>query len=249
MTVDGYGAPTVVDGGAAELALLWGGFPLLGAGAGWLLTAGAGWLAELPWAPAQDLLELVAGLPDPQASIGGLAVGALGGLVVAAIGTAERLAVTVGAERVGLRRDGTRWEVQRREVRAVFLDGRELVLLGPDDEELVREKSDLAPDRLRAAFREHGWPWAEADPHRDAYRRWVPGLPGLPIGADALLRARQRALDDDRGGEARELRGELARCGVVVRDERKRQYWRLTRSAARPRPEDATSPEPEVDGR
>ncbi|SCL53307.1 hypothetical protein GA0070606_2099 [Micromonospora citrea] len=229
--MDGYGAPTVVDGGAAELALLWGGFPVLGAGAGWLLAAGAGWLAGLPWAPAQDLLELVAGLPDPQATIGGMAVGALGGLVVAAIGTAERLAVTVGAERVGLRRDGSRREVARRQVRAVFLDGRDLVLLGPDDDELARERSDLAADRLRAAFRAHGWPWVEDDPHRDAYRRWVPGLPGLPAGADALLRARQKALDDDRGGEARELRGELARCGVVVRDERRRQYWRLSRSA------------------
>ncbi|MEU5947844.1 hypothetical protein ABZ793_20085 [Micromonospora sp. NPDC047465] len=249
MTVVGHGAPTVVDGGVAELALLWGGCPALGAGAGWLLTAGAGWLAELPWAPAQKLFGLVAGLPDPQAGIGGLAVGALGGLLVAAIGTAERLAVTVCAGRVALRRGGTRREVERRGVRAVFLDGRDLVLLGPDDGELVREKSDLAPDRLRAALRAHGWPWAEADPHRDAYRRWVPGLPGLPAGADALLRARQRALDDDRGGEARELRGELARSGLVVRDERRRQYWRLTRSAVRPRPEDATSPEPEVDGR
>ncbi|MGW4501586.1 YqeB family protein [Micromonospora sp. NPDC004336] len=229
--MDGYGAPTVVDGGAAELALLWGGFPVLGAGAGWLLAAGAGWLAGLPWVPARDLLEFVAGLPDARAGIGGMAVGALGGMVVAAIGTAERLAVTVDAERVGLRRDGRRREVTRREVRVVFVDGKELVLLGPDDDELAREKSDLAADRLRAAFRAHGWPWAEADPHRDAYRRWVPGLPGLPAGADALLRARQRALDDDRGGEARELRGELARCGVVVRDEHRRQYWRLTRSA------------------
>ncbi|GAA2709526.1 hypothetical protein ACFY2R_01545 [Micromonospora olivasterospora] len=32
-----------------------------------------------------------------------------------------------------------------------------------------------------------------------------------------------------RGGDARDLRRELARVGVVVRDEEKRQYWRLTR--------------------
>ncbi|PSK63604.1 hypothetical protein B0E53_04446 [Micromonospora sp. MH33] len=42
-----------------------------------------------------------------------------------------------------------------------------------------------------------------------------------------MLRARQRAVDAGRGGEAAELRGELARLGVVVRDEGKRQYWRL----------------------
>ncbi|MEU6073353.1 hypothetical protein [Micromonospora sp. NPDC047074] len=247
--MDGYGAPTVVDGGAAELAVLWGGIPALGAGAGWLLATGAGWIAGLPWAPVQGLFKLLDGLPDPQVGIGGAAVGTLGGLLVATVGTAERLAVTVGTERVGLRRDRVDRNVERRSVRAVFVDGKDLVLLGPDDEELVRERSDLAVDRLRAAFQAYGWPWAEGDPHRDAYRRWVPDLPGLPTGADALLRARQRALDADKGGEARELRGELARSGVVIRDDGKRQYWRLTRAAPRPRPEDATSPEPGVDGR
>ncbi|MER7416581.1 hypothetical protein ABT346_07300 [Micromonospora peucetia] len=247
--MDGYGTPTVVDGGAAELAVLWGGIPVLGAGAGWLLSKGAGWIAELPWAPVQGLFELVAGLPEPQAGIGGVAVGALGGLLIASVGTAERLAVTVGTEQVGLRRDRADRQVERRSVRAVFVDGKNLVLLGADDGELVRERSDLAVDRLRDAFRAHGWPWTEGDPHRDAYRRWVPDLPGLPTGADALLRARQRALDKDKDGEARELRGELARSGVVIRDDGKRQYWRLTRAAPRPRLEDSTSAEPEGDGR
>ncbi|MEH0970647.1 hypothetical protein V6U77_05865 [Micromonospora sp. CPCC 205546] len=247
--MDGYGSPTVVDGGAAELAFLWGALPPLGAGAGWLLVAGAQWVAGLSWAPAQDLFELVAGLPDPQAGFGGLALGTLGGLLVAAVGTAERLAVTVGTERVRLRRDRADRQVERRPVRAVFVDGKDLVLLGADDGELVRERSDLPVDRLRDAFRAHGWPWTDGDPHRDAYRRWVPGLPGLPPAADALLRARQRALDSDRGGEARELRGELGRAGVVLRDDGRRQYWRLTRAAPQPRPGDTTSAEPEVDGR
>ncbi|PZF91509.1 hypothetical protein C1I99_23480 [Micromonospora deserti] len=232
--MDGHGAPTVVSGGPAELALLWGGFPALGAGAGWLLAAGAGWLAGLPWAPARELFALVAGLPDARATVAGVAVGTLGGLVVAGLGTAERVVVTVDRERVRLRRGGTERAVERRAVRAVFLDGGALVLLDADDGELARERSDLSGARLRSAFRAHGWPWLGADPHRDAYRRWVPGLPGLPAGTDALLRARQRALDRDRGDEARELRGELARCGVVVRDDGRRQWWRLTRSAGAP---------------
>ncbi|MCX4386441.1 hypothetical protein OG777_05800 [Micromonospora peucetia] len=236
--MDSYGTPTVVDGGTAELAVLWGGFPVLGAGVGWLLAEGAGWIAELPWAPAQGLFELVDGLPEAQASIGGVAVGMLGGLVIAAIGTAERLTVTVDTERARLRRSGSTREVRRRQVRAVFHDGKHLVLLGTDDDEVAREKSDLSAERLAAAFRGQGWPWTDTDPHRDAYRRWVPDLPGLPTGADALLRARQRALEKDKDGEARELRDELARTGVVVRDDRKRQYWRLTRSAVTGEPSD-----------
>ncbi|MFI8832567.1 hypothetical protein ACIGPN_16200 [Streptomyces afghaniensis] len=71
-------------------------------------------------------------------------------------------------------------------------------------------------------------PLGGEDPYRAEFRRWVPGTPGLPEGADALLRARAQARkSDDDAEDARELRRELLRLGVVVRDEEKRQYWRI----------------------
>jgi hypothetical protein len=54
--------------------------------------------------------------------------------------------------------------------------------------------------------------------------------PDLPQAADAFLRARARALKDDKTDDVAELRDELARLGVVVRDEKKKQYWRAQRS-------------------
>ncbi|MFU8870351.1 hypothetical protein [Micromonospora sp. SL4-19] len=227
MATRGYGDTTVVSGGIGELVVMWAGFPLLGAGLGAGLTAASGWLAGLPWVPFQGWFELLTRLPEAQAYAGGAAVPALVGLVVALVGTRERLTVTVGRTGVRLHRDGRGRDVARAAVAGVFLDGKALVLLGADGGELAREKSDLSGGRLREAFTGQGWPWVEQDPHRAAYRRWVEGLPGLPGGADALLRARQRAVDGGRDGEARELRGELAGLGVVVRDEKKRQYWRL----------------------
>ncbi|WP_406107475.1 hypothetical protein [Micromonospora globbae] len=231
MTAD---SRTTVHGGAAELVLMWGGFPLVGAGAGWLLAAGAGWVADLPWAPLQGLFEALSRLPEPHVTVGTTAVGAVAGLVLAGVGTAERLTVTVDRERAALRCDGRRQEVPRRDVRVVLLDGRDLVLLDADGGELARERSDLDADRLRSAFRAHGWPWSDEDPYRGAFRLWVPDLPGLPAGADPLLRARARAVERNRHGDARELRRELGRLGVVVRDEERRQYWRLTARAVRP---------------
>ncbi|MEV4709709.1 hypothetical protein [Micromonospora sp. NPDC049374] len=229
-----YGTPTVVSGGVAELVVLWGGIPLVGGALGGLLVAGAGWVADLPWAPAQGLFRAVDGLPDRYALPGGVAVGILVGLVIAAIGTAERVRVTVSGTGVRLRQGSSEREIERRDTRAVYLDGKNLVLLDADDAELARQSSDLPANQLAEAFREHGWPWAEADPHRAAYRLWVPDLPGLPAGADALLRARREALEHDRGGEAKELRAELSRYGVVIRDDGKRQHFRLTRRAALP---------------
>ncbi|PZG19443.1 hypothetical protein C1I95_11640 [Micromonospora craterilacus] len=229
-----YGTPTVVGGDAGELLVLWGGIPVLGGAAGGLLALGAGWVADLPWAPLQGLFRLVDRLNEGYALAGGVGVGVLAGLVIAAIGTAERVRVTVDGSRVRLRRGSTEREVGRSETRVAFVDGKDLVLLDGDDGELVRQRSDLPAAQLAGAFREHGWPWVAEDPHRAAYRRWVPGLPGLPAGADALLRARQEAVERDRGEEAGELRAELGRYGVVVRDDGKRQHWRLTRSARPP---------------
>ena len=249
MEMAGYRPRTVVSGGPLELAVLWGGFPLLGAGAGWLLAAATGWLARLPWVPFSDLVEWLDRLPEPQATAGTIAVGVLAGLVIAGIGTAERLIVTVDGAQVRLRRSDENRTIARVDTRVVFLADKHLVLLDADGAELVRESTDLPAAQLAAAFREHGWGWADDDPHRSAYRLWVPDLPGLPAGADALLRARERAIERDRRDDARELRRELGQIGVVLRDEGKRQYWRLTDPGPRPGPEQPTSAEREPDGR
>ena len=117
----------------------------------------------------------------------------------------------------------------------MFLDGKQLVLLGHETDELAREGGDL-PDaeRLEAAFRAHGYPWVPGgDPHKDEYRRWVEDLPDLPAGADAVLKARARALDRGDKEDAAQLRQELGKLGIVVRDEGKRQFWRRTRPGER----------------
>lgn len=205
---------------------MWVGFPLAGAGVGVLLKAIAGWVASLEWAPLQGPFRLLASIAEPQATIGSLAVGALLGLILAVIAASESVAVTVADDRVTIRRGSDERRFDREPVRAVFVDGKHLVLLGPATEELLREKTDQPPGRIRDAFVAHGYPWHEDDPHGDEFRRWVDGTPGLPPGADALLKARAKALSDGDKNDAAQLRTELARLGLVVRDENKRQFWR-----------------------
>ncbi len=55
---------------------------------------------------------------------------------------------------------------------------------------------------------------------------WSPQTVGLPVGASAWLTVRAKALSDDKTDEARTYRDELARLGIVVRDEGGKQYWR-----------------------
>lgn len=229
------GGATVVAPPPAERALVWVGFPLIGAAAGWLLKSLAEWATSLPWVPFQGPLELVASVPDPQATIGSLALGVAGGLVVAVLAEQDYVRVTVEDDQLTVTRGGSSRRVPRASVEAVFLDGKQLVLLGHETDELVREGGDL-PDaeRLQAAFRAHGYPWVPGgDPHKDEYRRWVEDLPDLPAGADAVLKARARALDRGDKEDAAQLRLELGKLGLVVRNEGKRQFWRRTRPGER----------------
>lgn len=141
---------TVTDASPGALAFVWGGFPLLGALAGWLVKLAAGWIADLPWAPFQGPFELLNDITgtEPQSTIGALAIGAVAGLVVALLAHADFLTVNVYHDRVELKRDEDRKEFRRSSAKHVFVDDKRLVLVGSQDEELAREKTDLKAEQL-----------------------------------------------------------------------------------------------------
>ncbi|NBE53131.1 hypothetical protein GUY60_17230 [Streptomyces sp. YC537] len=207
-------------------------FAVLGAGAGLVVKYLAQWLVTLPKAPFKEPAELLTRIPEPWLTLGLLVVGTVLGVVLGLIVLHEELTVRVSGDEVRLTRKGEPSTFARAEIGMAFRDHKELVLLGPDGAQLTCEPCDFAERRLASAFTRHGHRWAEQDPHAADFRLWVPDTPGLPTGADALLKARAKALtrkesnaDEDR----RELRAELARLGVYVRDEKGRQYWRSAR--------------------
>lgn len=223
--------PTVVAPDRNSQLFLWLGFPLLGAVAGWLLKQLAGWASTLAWIPFQGPLELIDSLPELPATVGAIALGLAAGVVIALLAAHEMVNVTVDAEEVVLGGADSAPRVRRSATSAAFVDGKQLVLLGHATEELARKKYDLDADdtgRLERAFLEHGWPWRSEDPHQEAYQRWVEGMPDLPKGVDAILAARRRALERGDQEDAAQLRTELAKLGVVVRDEKTRQFYRRT---------------------
>lgn len=224
----GMESETVVADPAWVPPMLWTGFPVLGAGVGFGLTAIADWVASLAWAPRQGLFRLVGSIAEPHATIGALVIGGLAGLAVAYSAAKDTLAVGVSANGVVLNRGGTERAIDRTDVSAAFVDSKQLVLLGPNTQELAREKSDLPAARLQDAFLAHGFPWLAGDPHKEEFRRWIEETPDLRPDAAALLKARAKALSKRKRDDAAALRTELARLGVVVRDEKKRQFWRYS---------------------
>lgn len=190
----------------------------------WLLKLLANWAVTLSWTPFRGPLELVDSIPEPWATVGALGVGLVGGLILSLMAHGERLGVTVSADQVRLVGDEYEAIFDRADITAVFVDRNQLVLLGSDTGELARRPSELDVAALADAFTKRGYPWQDGDPHAGEYRRWVPDMEGLPTGANALLAARAKDSDD-----AAELRAELVRLGVIVRDMKRKQYWRLVR--------------------
>lgn len=191
------------------------------------LKAIAAWVAALPWAPFQGPFKLITSIREPYGLLAVLATGVLAGLVLAYFVTHALLTIVVSTDVVTFKRGDTEKTVERANSTAVFFDRKKIVILGAQGAELACEDSDLTRERVRAAFLAHGFPWQDSgDPYAADFTVWVPDEPRLPVGANALFKARQKALSDD-SGEVAELRLELSKLGVVVREEKKRQYWRL----------------------
>ncbi|MER7083070.1 hypothetical protein SAMN02982929_03045 [Saccharopolyspora kobensis] len=221
--------PTTV----AEHALLrrgtWVICPLVGALLLLLLRLASGWVAGLPWAPFQGVFELAASVADPWGTIGAVAIGAFIGFGFAGLFAKERLTVIVAPERLTLAIGDTEQHLDRDQVDAVFVDGKDFVVLDAAGAELVRRQSELDRKELRKAFTEHGYPWRDGDPHE--YRLWDDDSSELPLRINALLADRERALRKRDHKEAALLRAELAERGIVVRDSQRRQYWRSVASS------------------
>lgn len=202
-------------------------FALIGAAACWLAKVLAKWVVTLPWAPMQGPAELLASIPEPGLTVGAVAVGGLAGLIGGFLAMFGALSLSVSDTRVLLIRNGEPREFARADIAMAFRDGKQLVLLGHGTEELAREDCDQNRGRLAAAFTAHGYAWADEDPHGAEFRVWVPESPQLPAQAHALFKARRLLLKQPgAAGEIGELRSELQRLDLVVRDRNGSQYWR-----------------------
>jgi hypothetical protein len=201
---------------------------LIGAGLGWALTALLDGLLSLPWIPLRGPLSLIDSVPDRIALPVMIGLGLIAGGVFGLYALHDELSITVDDHRVRLQRGDADRRLDRTTIADVFLNGKDLVMLGHDSNELAAEKTDRPAARLADAFRKHGYPWREqGDPREGQFRLWSETAQGLPPAARPMLSMRARALKEKKSAYAADLRAELINLGVVVRDEGGKQCWRL----------------------
>jgi len=222
---------TVVGFSKATGILLYGGFGIAGLVLGYFLPKIAAFVIQLPWVPFEGPLKLINSINGGWLNIALAILGLIAGLVLAWIAIHEMLIATITDKEVKLEKEGHQKTIAIRDIDTIFLDGKQLVILDKSGAELAREKIDESLKDIRAGFEKHNYPWSsEGDPFKDAYRRWVPDTPDISPSANALMKAREKALQDKNTADIKDLRNELAKLEIVVRDEETRQYWRLQQS-------------------
>ncbi|MDH6678074.1 hypothetical protein M2284_002277 [Rhodococcus sp. LBL1] len=202
------------------------GCTLAGVGLGFAAPPVSRWaVGTLPSVPGpiEILAELTTTWSVPILTILGVAAG----VALALIALGESLTLTVDPDGVLLACDDDELYVPQSKVRAVFRDGKDLVLIDSTERELARRNADdLNARAIADAFTAHSYPWTDTNPHQGTFTRWIDGHPDLDEHTHALLRQRRNALSDGKSSAATDLHRSLQEQGIVVRDRKKRQEYR-----------------------
>ncbi|WP_236707848.1 YqeB family protein [Brevibacillus choshinensis] len=201
--------------------------PALGLILGYFIPSIAKWAIQLPWIPFQGPLELIAHFHENWVVFVTTILGLIAGIWLSVEVMKDSLVITVSDDKVSLKIKGTVQNISRVDVASAFIDGKKVVLLGSTGNELARETYESAPADVARAFVKHDYPWLPTgDPYDGDYRLWVPETPELPPAVNALLKAREQALQKKDAEAAKEMYREASRIGIVIRNKGMLQYWR-----------------------
>lgn len=203
--------------------------PILGGLFGWFLPIIADWALKIPFIPFEGVLEWIAALESQWVSVIAAILGMVAGIFFVFYAFSESLKITITDEEVKLNVKEKVNNIHKKEISAIYMEGKDLVVLSAEGNELFRGQAESKKVLVSEALRQHRYPWKDKDPFENQYQRWVADHPDFPPQTNALLSARERALKNEEIEEAKVLREDLADHGVVIRDEDKRQYVRIVR--------------------
>ncbi|MBU5468449.1 hypothetical protein KQI49_16620 [Virgibacillus sp. MSJ-26] len=202
---------------------------VLGGLIGWFIPVIADWLLKLPVVPWEGLIEFIASLNSFWVSITATIIGIVVGILLTLTIFEESLEITITYDNLQLKLGDKVDTIDKKDISAIYIEYKQLIILGKSSNELYRETFETKIDTVRETFRAYKYPWKEKDPFKKEYQRWVLGHPDFPEKLNALLYAREHALKEDIKEDAKHLREDLAKLGVVIRDEKNSQYVRLVK--------------------
>lgn len=213
------------------------GFPILGAGLGCLLSFVPGWLTRLPdWVdnlpmiPGHEQFAMLDGLSGPWLTGILIAVGALAGIVLAAM-TLTVPTWEISRDSLTITHNNqTLLDVPLHHIHSLHPEGQsgEIIVLGTNTGILARAEVEPNIAELKEAAVRFGLTWHDSDPFESNYVRWLDGDPELSDRVNAILRTRLQAVEKGDEEDGAQLSEALEAEGIVVRNRGGRQQWRRT---------------------
>lgn len=200
--------------------------PIVGLILGYFIPPIAHWAADLPWFPFQDYLQIIANIQEKWAVIITTILGLFAGVWLTVAAITDSLEITVTEDEVKLKIKGVTQSYSKSDIAQVYLDGKQLVLLGINGLECAREPYESTPANIEKIFVKYRYPWFSGVPQESAYRLWMEDALDLSASLNVLLKAREEALHRKDEESAAEIRLALGKLGITVRDKGRFQYWR-----------------------
>ncbi|WP_257009771.1 YqeB family protein [Evansella halocellulosilytica] len=204
--------------------------PILGGVVGWFGQTVAYWLSKIPFIPFGGPLNWYSALENPWIPIISGSAGLLAGILFTIYAFSESLKMTISDKELELHLKNKVEIFAKKDIFALFIEGKKLVLLDHHGNELFRGQFESKKDHVEESLKRHNYPLKMNDPYENQYQRWVKDHPDFSGQINTLLSDRYDALKKGEQEEIQSLRKDLVKLGVIVKDEDDRQYVRKVES-------------------
>lgn len=145
---------------------------ILGGLIGWFIPVIVDWVLTLPIVPMEKLFLLIASFNSMWVSIVAALIGIIVGIMLTFIIFDENLEVTISDKNLHLKLGDKADTIEKKDISAIYMENKQLIILGQYSEELYREVIETKKDTVREAFKHYQYPWKEKDPFDSDYQRW-----------------------------------------------------------------------------
>ncbi|MDJ1477851.1 hypothetical protein QBX67_22280 [Bacillus sp. LS15-K4] len=153
-------------------------------------------------------------------------IGAIAGILFSFLIYNDALKMKITSENIHISKDEQEKHITKSNVKAIFVEKRQVVVIDQEDREWLRENSDINPNKIKDTFLMHSFPWVEQDPYKQEYSLWKLEDERLSKSVNAILYKRRNAIREGNSKKSKHLRKDLNELGVFVKDEGENQYVR-----------------------
>lgn len=193
---------------------------------GWFLPGLLEPLKRIPPFANLKLMELLNLISPFWLSVICMAIGIIAGILFSLTVYSEALKMKITSESIHISKNDKEKQIAKPDVKAIFVDKRQVVVIDQADREWLRETSDIQPGKIKDIFYMHSFPWVDQDPYKQDYSLWKLEDERFSSSVNAILYERRNAIREGNSKKTRHLNKDLNEMGVFVKDQGEDQYVR-----------------------